>query len=144
LSTDEVVVNVSDSKPPHIAVTLSQNLLWPPNNQMVNITATVTADDACSDPTVSLVSISSSVPDGTSHLAGGSTESIAGADLGTPDYSFQLKAWRPGWGHGQVYTVTYSATDAAGNSSTAVAQVLVPHSRNRKGQQQQSAIAPSP
>jgi hypothetical protein len=55
----------------------------------------------------------------------------------------ELKASKPGWSHQQVYTVTYSATDASGNSSTAVAQVQVPHSRSRKERQLQ-ATSPTP
>jgi hypothetical protein len=47
--------------------------------------------------------------------------------FGTPDNAFDLRAKRLGTGNGRVYTVTYTATDASGNSAIASATVTVPH-----------------
>jgi hypothetical protein len=43
----------------------------------------------------------------------------------------RLRAARNGSGSGRVYTVTYTLTDAAGNSSELSATVTVPHDRGR-------------
>jgi hypothetical protein len=40
-----------------------------------------------------------------------------------------LRAERSGTGSGRVYTITYTATDASGNSTTASATVTVPHNQ---------------
>jgi len=54
-------------------------------------------------------------------------QDIAGATVNTDDRTFQLAAWRTGSGSGRTYTITYSATDASGNSTTAKTLVTVPH-----------------
>jgi len=40
-----------------------------------------------------------------------------------------LRAERSGNSDGRVYTITYEATDASGNSTTATATVEVPHNQ---------------
>ena len=58
----------------------------------------------------------------------GNTEpDILGADLGTGDYEFQVRAERSGGGNGRVYTVVYRVTDAGGLSSESSAEIVVPH-----------------
>jgi hypothetical protein len=44
--------------------------------------------------------------------------------------SVKLRAERKNNGNGRVYTVTFKVTDAAGNVSTAMAKVTVPHAQN--------------
>ncbi|HZT77299.1 MAG TPA: hypothetical protein VFA27_11615 [Vicinamibacterales bacterium] len=113
-----------DVTPPTLSVTLSPDSLWPPNGKLWPIVATIrVADDLDPAPTVSLVSITSNEP-----LDGGD---IVGATFGADDRSFSLSAARAGNGHGRVYTVTYRATDAAGNSTVATATVTVPHDRGK-------------
>ena len=59
------------------------------------------------------------------------------ADLpGVPGYfqvdtngNISLRAERSGTGTGRIYTLTYSATDCSGNSSTAEVTVTVPHNQ---------------
>jgi hypothetical protein len=41
--------------------------------------------------------------------------------------SVQLRAERSGTGNGRVYTITFLVRDASGKTSTATAQVVVPH-----------------
>ena len=55
---------------------------------------------------------------------------IQDATIGTDDRDVSLRAERSGTGTGRVYTLTYQARDAAGNTSTAAVQVSVPTSRN--------------
>jgi endo-1,4-beta-xylanase len=50
---------------------------------------------------------------------------------GTDDRTFLLRAERSGRGTGRVYTVTYEAKDATGNTSTGQARVTVPKSQGR-------------
>ena len=45
------------------------------------------------------------------------------------DGNIAVRAKRSGTGDGRRYAITYRATDAAGNSSTANAIVTVPHSQ---------------
>ena len=81
---------------------------------------------ATAQPTVKLVSITSNEP-ANSTGDGNTSPDIAGATFGTDDRSFQLRAERKGNGHGRVYTVTYSAQDASGNTAQQIATVTVAH-----------------
>jgi VCBS repeat protein len=125
---DTVEADVIDTTPPVIALAATPTLLWPPNHRMVNVRATVTATDVCGASTVSLASITCSEADDAPWLRDGSTTGdIAGAQMGTADFAFQLRAERDAGGVGRVYRVTYTAVDASGNASSATSMVLVPH-----------------
>lgn len=123
------MVTVVDVEAPSIDVAVSPEVLWPANHKMVPITATVTTADVCdANPAVSLVSITAS--EGDNVLGDGNTsDDIQGADFGTDDRAFSLRAERSGKGTGRIYTITYSATDASGNAASASAAVTVPHNR---------------
>ena len=99
----------------------------PPNHKLVPITATVVATDTCdAKPVVRLVSITSNQPDnGTGD--GDAPNDIQGAAFGTDDRQFQLRNERSGTLQNRVYTITYSATDASGNTTVRQATVTVPH-----------------
>jgi hypothetical protein len=141
-STDDVTVPMQrlDTTPPTLSVTLSPVTLWPPSDKLVPITATVTVkDDYDPSPEIKLESITANeVLD---------KDDIKDAQLGTDDRSFKLRAERDGKDSdhkkqdrtdkhlGRIYTVTYSATDASGNKTTASATVTVPHDRDDKEQQ---------
>ena len=115
-----------DITPPTLSLTLSPATLWPPNNKLVPVTATITVkDDYDPEPEIKLESITA-----TETLA---ADDIQDAQFGTDDRSFSLAAKRAGTNlAGRVYTVTYSATDGSGNKSTASATVLVPHDQGVK------------
>jgi len=55
-----------------------------------------------------------------------------GHDVGTADTEFQLRAERLGGGTGRIYTITYTASDASGNTATATATVTVPHDMSKR------------
>ena len=118
-----------DITPPEISVSVTPDTLWPPDHKMDDITAAVTVSDNCDPaPTVVISSVSSNEPDDAIGDGDGSTvNDIQGADIGTEDYNFQLRAERDNEGDGRVYTITYTATDASGNSASASATVTVPH-----------------
>jgi K319-like protein/FG-GAP repeat protein/centrosomal CEP192-like protein/VCBS repeat protein len=127
-SNDNVVITIKDTKPPTLAVNLSPSSLWPPNHKMVDIAALIEVSDACdASPTVKLVSVVSNEPvNGTGD--GNTSPDIAGVSYGTDDRSFQLRAERKGNGSGRIYTATYVAQDASGNSANGSGTVTVAHS----------------
>jgi hypothetical protein len=123
------VVTIEDTIPPDLTVSLSPNVLWPPNHKLVTIAATVVATDTCDvDPVVRLVSITSNEPDD-DNGDGNTVNDIQGAAFGTADFVFQLRAERRGGGTGRIYTVTYEVEDASGNTTTTQALVTVPHNQ---------------
>jgi pimeloyl-ACP methyl ester carboxylesterase len=120
---------VLDHTPPTLSITLSPTVLWPPNHQLQEVAATITVtDDKDPHPTVTLVSIISSEPD--NGLGDGDkADDIQQADFGTDDRQFLLRAERSGTGPGRVYTITYEARDAAGNTAQVAVKVTAPHDR---------------
>jgi hypothetical protein len=115
----------NDITPPRLTVSVGPPYLWPPDGQFVPVHAFISvSDDRDAHPTVNLTSIS--CDDGCDiGLA------VSGATLGTDDLDFSLAAARFGTVTSRTYTVTYAATDAAGNRSQASAKVVVPHDRRR-------------
>ncbi len=118
-------VTIVDTIPPEISVSLTPNVLWPPDHRLVDILATVTAIDSCGSSSVILQSISSSEPD-SGGGSGNLPNDIQDAVVGTPDYQFKLRSERDGKGSGRVYAVTYVAADQAGNAAVKTATVTVP------------------
>jgi uncharacterized protein (TIGR03382 family) len=121
-------IQVQNRTPPEITnLTATPSCLWPPNHEMVlyrlgtGIQATV--QSSC-DPSPTVVI--SGVQDNQPFLGGGSGNT-------TPDFldgtaAVCLRAERDGTiKTPRVYTVTVTATDHEGNSSTANATVTVPH-----------------
>jgi endo-1,4-beta-xylanase len=106
-------------------------MLWPVNHKLIPIEANVIATDECDpDPEVRLVSITSSESD--NGLGdGNSSEDIQGAEFGTDDSAFLLRAERSGRRNGRVYTIVYEAEDDSGNVATAEVMVTVPHSQKK-------------
>ena len=120
-------LKVQDTTAPTLAVSLDRVSLWPPNHKLVTINATVTVTDICDpSPTFVLTSITSNEPvNGTGD--GDTSPDIVGADFGTPDASFQLRSERSGGGNGRIYTIVYTASDAAGNHTSQTVHVTVAH-----------------
>ncbi|MCR4303587.1 MAG: hypothetical protein NUV63_05070 [Gallionella sp.] len=113
-----------DTTPPSLTVSLSPNTLWPPNDKLVPVTATITVnDDYDPMPEIKIETITSN--------EGLVYSDYAGATPGD-DRQFQLLAKRAGTNMaGRIYTVTYSATDGSGNKATASATVTVPHDQGK-------------
>ena len=126
-NTCTATVNVVDTTPPTISVTLSRYVLWPPNHRMVTISAEVEVDDICDpNPTFVLTSITSDEPD--NGLGDGDRpDDIQGEEIGTPDTDFQLRSERQGTGDDREYTIVYTVMDESGNSATDTDVVTVPH-----------------
>ncbi len=127
-ATDTVNISVADTTAPTLNVTVIPNLLWPPNHKYVKVIPTASMSDACVASTnVELVSVTSSEPD--NGLGDGDT---ANDIVINADGTVSLRAERSGTGSGRIYTITYKATDIAGNSTTASAISVVPHNIGKK------------
>lgn len=113
-----------ESNAPTLSVVLAPGRLWPPNHKKVVVNAAVTVyDDTDPAPAVHLVSVTSNEPD---DAPGGADGATKGDVVVLDEYTFGLRAERSATGGGRVYTVTYRATDACGNSAEAWAIVTVP------------------
>jgi len=124
---DPVIVglDVCDEIAPTLEVTVSPDTLWPPNHKYVTVEPTITVSDNFDpNPTVTLVSVVSNEPD--DGLGDGDTPNDI---VIHPDGTIDLRAERSGTGEGRIYTITYQATDACGNSTVATATMTVPHSK---------------
>jgi hypothetical protein len=123
--SDTVTVTVIDTTPPQLNATATPSTLWPPNHKYVDVHVNATVLDICDPaPTVTLVSITSNEPDN-SRGDGHTVDDIIIID----DFTFHLRAERSGRGPGRIYTITYVATDASGNSVMATVTVNVPHNQ---------------
>jgi Tfp pilus assembly protein PilX len=84
-------------------------------------------DNLPGQSTVVLASITSSEP------ASGPAADVQEAQYGSSDSDFLLlRAERSGAGSGRVYKITYTAADEAGNKTSAVVSVVVPHDQSGK------------
>jgi hypothetical protein len=126
---DPVLVGLGlcETTPPTLSVSVSPNMLWPPNHKYVTVQATIVASDNSGvAPSVDLVSVTSNEPDNAPGSAdGNTTNDIVIVD----DDTVKLRAERNENSTGRVYTFTYRATDACGNSTTRTATVRVPIGR---------------
>jgi hypothetical protein len=123
---DAVIVGLDscDEIAPTLEVSVTPNRLWPPNHSYVAVEATVVADDNFdSAPAVELVSAVSNEPDDAPGGGDGNrTNDIVIVDNDT----LRLRAERDETRTGRIYTITYRATDACGNTTTQSATVTVP------------------
>jgi hypothetical protein len=118
-----------DKTAPTLNISLDKTTIWSPNHKMVPITATINASDATSG--IDLVMLTSISSNETLQ-----SDDIQNANYNTPTTgttdSFELRADRLGNGNGRVYTITYTATDKAGNVTTKSITVSVPHDQSKK------------
>ncbi len=113
-------VTVTNAPPTVTGVSASTTRLWPANHKMVDVELGYAAADECG-PVTTVVSVTSNEP-------------VNGAGDGntSPDWEVvngnlvRLRAERAGGGSGRVYTITVSATDAAGQTSQSSVVVTVP------------------
>ncbi|MBD2867131.1 OmpL47-type beta-barrel domain-containing protein [Paenibacillus arenilitoris] len=111
-----VTVNV-DKTSPKLSVRLDKKSIWPPNHKMVKVRAKLTSSDAGSGvASVVLTSVTCDRPDG--------CKGDIQAEIGTAADTFYLRAEKS-----RTYTITYTATDRAGNQTAVTAEVTVPHDR---------------
>ncbi|WML43963.1 OmpL47-type beta-barrel domain-containing protein [Neobacillus sp. PS3-40] len=115
-----------DKIAPTLKVTVDQPILSVPNHKMVDIKAFLEASDSTSGiDSVVLESI-------TVNEENANPSDVQGASYGTNDMIFSLRAERNGYGDGRIYTITYLATDKAGNSIRGTATVTIPKGNSGK------------
>ena len=114
-----------DTTAPVIAsVSATPNTLGAPNHKMTPVSITAQVTDNCGAATWSVTSIASNEPvNGTGDGDTAPDWTIAGA------HGVSLRAERAGTGSGRTYTITITAKDAAGNTSTGTTTVAVPHNQ---------------
>ena len=130
VSNNMASASITTSNPPPVisAVSVNSPVLWPPNHQMVEVTVSYTVTDNCDAPAAigRSLSVSSNEPDN------GLGDGDMPGDIEVVDATHvRLRAERGGSGSGRIYTITITATDTAGYSSTRQVTVAVPKS-NRK------------
>ena len=108
-----------DKSGPAIAGVPTNCVLIPPKHQLVQV-ATVTATDSLSGVSSLVVTASSNEPD--SGVGGGDVP----GDIIISGGTVQLRAERSPSGKGRVYTITATALDVVGNTTTATATCSVP------------------
>jgi uncharacterized repeat protein (TIGR03803 family) len=114
-------VTVMDTTAPAISdVSVSPNVLSPPNHKMVEVTVNYSASDDCGGVTNVLVVTSN-------EAANGPEPDWVIED----EHHVQLRAERSSTGSGRVYTITVISTDNAGNSSTKSSTVTVAKSQGK-------------
>jgi hypothetical protein len=124
---DPVVIGLDvcdEIAPTFDELSVTPEMLWPPNHKYVDVTATVTVSDNFDpNPTITLVGVTSNEPDNAPGPEdGNTTNDIVIVD----DFTFKLRAERSDVGTGRIYTITYMVTDACGNSTTQSVEVTVP------------------
>ena len=105
------------------SVSATPSTLGAPNHKMTPVAITVKVADNCSTPTWTVTSVSSN--EAVNGTGDGDTE----PDWTMAGQKVTLRAERAGTGSGRTYTVTVTAKDAAGNTSTGTTTVSVPHNR---------------
>jgi hypothetical protein len=131
--TCSVSAQVVDTQAPTLAPTSNVRILWPPNHQMVDIVIQANAHDSSGAPvTLSATVTSSEDPqkDGSGNTIPDFTTPVI--DQSTGAVTLQLRAERSGNGPGRTYTITITATDLAGNMSTASLAIVAPHDQQKK------------
>lgn len=117
-----------DRTPPTVTGLPSNCSLWPPNHWLVQVAA-VTASDALSGLAgAPAITATSNEPDS------GTGDGDRSQDVVIANGTVQVRAERDGHGTGRVYTITASATDLAGNTTTQTVTCNVPHDASRMAQ----------
>jgi hypothetical protein len=125
-AVDEVAITVRDVTPPEIDVLVSPDTLWPANGKMVQVFPDVSAYDEAGDVEVKLVSVVSSDGNESADVKITSDGKIylrAECDKGNDKDKCKNKGKKA---EPRIYTITYEAKDAAGNTAIDSDTVMVP------------------
>lgn len=130
--SSEITVEVVDTGPPTLAPVSNKTILWPPNHQMEDITIEANAwDNSGIMPTLT-ASVYSNEPEeglGDGDMTPDWTEPVIDQENGI--ISLQLRAERSGSGDGRIYTISITAEDQSGNTSTVNIEIIVPHDKKK-------------
>jgi uncharacterized repeat protein (TIGR01451 family) len=129
-------VNVVDTTAPTLTLNGQMIELWPPNHKYhtINVTDLVaSASDGC-DGTVTINNVViSKVTSDELENSGGDGNTLNDIVIAANCKSVQLRSERDGGANGRVYTITFRVKDAAGNTTTKTAKVIVPHNGGGSG-----------
>jgi len=99
-------------------------VLWLPNGKLVPVHVEIEVADTLSGPSgFTLAEIADSKRD--------VVDDVVAFAIATADTDGALRAQRMGSGDGRTYTLTYTATDRAGNTASCTTTVTVPHDQRR-------------
>ncbi|MEK6321317.1 MAG: hypothetical protein AABN33_06495 [Acidobacteriota bacterium] len=123
----------NDQEPPAIDCSVTQNSLWPPNHQLVNVGLTATVTDDCDSdviigggPGVNGVAVYSDEQD-LDIGSGNHSPDAKNVGLGT----LRLRSERAGPINGRVYLIVVQATDESGKTGFCTQTVTVPHDQSK-------------
>ncbi len=150
VSTTDLLIIIEDTTAPQIqAALVDQQVLWPPNHNMIPIALDLLVSDLCTAPEDLLLSCtvtSSEADDGQGD--GSFTGDVDGqngymqevpvtlsynATTGRWEGLLQLRAERAGGGNGRKYSIRCLAMDESSNVTSATVCVTVPKSRGGGG-----------
>ncbi len=124
LSASVPVTIKIDTTPPVTTASANPSTLWPPNGKVVNVTVSVTITDATSGVNPNSAKFAVVDQYGSVQPSG----NVTLAANGTYFFTISLQASRLGTDqNGRAYTITITAQDNAGNQTSAVTTVVVPH-----------------
>jgi len=130
-SSCPTTVTVVDTTPPTIDVTNQTIKLWPPNHKYATVKVedcVLGASDVCDSTvgvgSVTISKVSSDEPEDA--LGNGDGKTLDDIVISNDCRSVLLRKERAGGSNGRVYTITFTVSDAAGNTSTATCKVGVP------------------
>ena len=123
------IINVVDTTPPEIILSVMQDTLWPPNHKMVDVGLNFEVADNCNTEADISIEVTSDEPTTTAPGAGGS-EHAPDAEI-TDDGRILLRAERSGKGDGRVYVINVNASDECANNSSLSIPVKVNHNKKK-------------
>ena len=119
-NTSAWTTTVSNPPPLISGLGTTPTQLWPANHKLVDVAVNYAVSDNCGTVT-SVLTVTSSEP------GGGSGEDWIVVD----DHHVKLRAERDAGGPGRVYTITVTATNSQGGTSSAAVAVVVPHDQGK-------------
>lgn len=137
--TCSTTVIVADTTPPTIeSATISNDVLWPPNHKLRDVSVSVVATDICGTVTSKIKSITSNQ----GVLTKGSGHTSKDWKI-TGDLSAKIRAERSGKDkNGRTYTLVIESTDNSGNAATTNVTVFVPHDQGKHGNTNAPVVVP--
>jgi hypothetical protein len=128
--TDEVVIDVVDTTPPSLELSMLRATLWPPNHKLVLVARVSGVADACDPAPAVAIDVQANEP--INGPGDGNTEGdwVVVDNGGTWD--IWVRSERAGNGSGREYYITATATDAEGNWVRRTATITVPPDRGSR------------
>jgi hypothetical protein len=122
-ATRSQVITVNDNVPPQItSLSVSQQILAPPNHKMVDVTVNYQVSDNCVSAPNYTIAVTSNEP--VNATGDGDTDPDW---VIVDDHHIKLRAERAANGSGRIYTITITANDGCNSAVSSSVQVRVTH-----------------